>query len=94
MKESLQQHIHILATHVWIGKAGLTDSVIAEIRKHAEKKPLVKIKLLAAALVGKEKKQFAEDISKRTGCKLIQQRGNVLILQGRVSLERYKAMSR
>ena len=42
---------------VRIGKSGLTDSVVTEIKKQVEQKKLVKIKMLKAFVEGNDKKE-------------------------------------
>ena len=81
VQEELRSQIHSLPTHIWIGKAGLTDTVITEIRKQLKKRPLVKIKMLPTATSGEDKKAIAGRIITEANCTRVQQIGNVLIIQ-------------
>ena len=48
---------------VRIGKSGLSESVLGEIKKHLKKKKLIKIKMLQAFVSGKDKKVLAKEIA-------------------------------
>jgi RNA-binding protein YhbY len=61
----------------------LTDGVISEIKKQLAKKKLIKIKLLKAALEGKDKKEAAKEIAAQTGAEIINQVGFVIVLHKR-----------
>ncbi|MFC1753059.1 YhbY family RNA-binding protein [Thermoproteota archaeon] len=63
---------------VQIGKKGLTEESIKEIKEQLKKKGIVKIKLLKSGiecLGGKTKKSIANDIALKTGSKLVSQVG-------------------
>lgn len=59
-----------------IGKNGVTDGVVEELRTHLKREPLVKVKLLKGA-VGEEgdKKAVAQDLAERAGAFLVEVRG-------------------
>jgi len=69
-----------LPAFVRIGKNGITDSQISEIKKFLENKKLVKIKLLSSFASGKNKKQIALDLQKQTDSELIEQIGGTIVL--------------
>lgn len=73
--------LHTLPIHIWVGKAGLTDTVIAEIRKQLKSRALVKIKMLQSARQGENKEEIALRISRGAQCSIVQQRGNTLIVK-------------
>jgi RNA-binding protein len=62
---------------VRIGKAGITDTIIEEIKKQLKRKEVVKIKLLQTA---KEYKTEARSIATQTESELIQQVGSIIVL--------------
>ena len=62
-----------------IGKNGLSDSVIEEIKLLLKKKKLVKIKFLKSSL-SKNKKEFIKQIVEKTDSELIENVGNVVVL--------------
>lgn len=63
-----------------IGKNGLTEGMIKEIRLMLSKKRMIKIKLLKAFIAGKDKKQLAEEIAENTDSILVEQIGNIITL--------------
>ncbi len=71
---------HALPVLVRIGKAGITATVIDEIKKHVKKRTVVKVKFLPAHASGKDKRAFAKELAEKTGTKLIHQVGFVVVL--------------
>ena len=63
-----------------IGKSGVTDSVIAEIKEQLKKRKLIKLKLLKSVIEGKDKKELAQEIADKTNSELIHQVGFVIVL--------------
>lgn len=72
---------HALPIIARIGKAGITDTVIAEIRKQIRKRKIIKVKFLPAHASGKDKKAFANELAEKTGSKVVSQVGFVVILK-------------
>ncbi len=72
---------HTLPIVVRIGKAGLTASVIEEIKKQVKKRKIIKIKFLPALAAGCEKKVFARELAEKTNTHLVSQIGFVVVLQ-------------
>ena len=66
-----------------IGKSGLTEGVIEEIKKQLKKKKLIKIKFLKSVLEDNDKKKFAKEIASKTDSELVQQVGFVIVLNKR-----------
>ncbi len=50
---------------VWVGKKGLTESIINEIKKQLENRKVVKIRVLKNALIGKSRKEGMIEIAKK-----------------------------
>jgi RNA-binding protein len=65
---------------LWIGKNGITDSVIQEIRKLLRKKRIIKIKLLKSALKDTGKKEAIHELVNKTDAILIEAVGFVCVL--------------
>jgi len=63
-----------------IGKSGLTEGTINEIKRQLEKNKLIKIKLLKAALEDKDRKTLAKEIAQKTNSELIHQVGFIVVL--------------
>jgi len=63
-----------------IGKNGLTDSVIEEIKKLLRKKRLIKVKILKTAMENINKKELVMDLVNKTDAVLIEAVGFVVVL--------------
>ena len=63
-----------------VGKSGLTDSVIKEIKIQLKKRKLIKIKFLRSIVKEKGKKELAKELADTTGSKIIIQVGFVVVL--------------
>ena len=61
-----------------IGKSGVNDNVIEEIKRQLKANEIVKLKF--AKNIAKNKDDYVEDITKKTRSKLIDLRGNVAII--------------
>ena len=72
---------------VRVGKAGLTDSVIALIRTQLKKKKIIKIKFLSSAITG-NKKALATQLENRVPCHVVHKVGFVVIVE-RVSISNH-----
>ena len=64
-----------------IGKNGLSEGLIKEIKKMVRVRPLVKIKFLPAALEGKNRKAFGQEAAEKTGSMLVEAVGGVIVLK-------------
>jgi len=62
-----------------IGKAGVTNSLIAEIKARLKKHRKVRVKMLKSAR-SREKKEVAEEVAEKTRSKLADLRGYTFIL--------------
>ncbi|MFW6450496.1 MAG: YhbY family RNA-binding protein [Nanoarchaeota archaeon] len=56
---------------VRVGKAGISESLISEIKKHLKKKKLIKIKFLRSAVFQKSVKEQGTDIAEKTESELV-----------------------
>lgn len=63
-----------------IGKNGITDSVVEEIKKQVKAYRLVKIKMLKTTPEGEDIKQAAAKLAQATGTTLIEVRGSTVVL--------------
>ena len=80
LKHSLKEKAKIFEPVIRIGKSGLTEDSIKEIKRQLHKKRLIKIKLLKSCLEKKDRKEFAKDIAEKTDSELIDQVGFVVVL--------------
>ena len=76
----LRQEAKMLEPLVRIGKNGLTEGMISEIKRILMKKRIVKIKMLRQFFEGKDKKDLASDIAEKTNSILVESIGNTLVL--------------
>jgi len=76
----LKEKAKTLEPVIRIGKNGLTENTIKEIKKQLNKKKLIKVKLLRAFVKGKDKKLIANKIAEETNSKLIDMVGFVIVL--------------
>lgn len=76
----LKAAAHALEPVAWVGKAGITPSVVEEIKKQLKKKSLIKVKLLRSAIGDERKKDFAKRLAEETGSSLVSQVGMVAVL--------------
>jgi RNA-binding protein len=63
---------------IHVGKDGVTDSLIEEVKLQVKTRKVVKIRLLPAS--GEEKDVIAKDISERSGAILVDVRGSIVLL--------------
>ena len=54
-----------------IGKNGLTDNVISEIKHLLKKRKIIKIKLTRGVTGGEDKKELAKKVEELTGSKMV-----------------------
>ncbi len=78
--KELLEKTNLLKPVLRIGKNGLTENVIKELKNQLKKKKLIKVKLLKSFIEGKDKKKIAKEIANKTNSKLIQQIGFVVVL--------------
>jgi RNA-binding protein len=81
----MKRHVrHVLKDEnptIWVGKDGLTDQLISEIKKQLQKNKMVKIRVLPAALQGDTTTQtIADRAAEQTEAALVEGRGHVFIL--------------
>ncbi len=69
-------------TDIQVGKNGLSERVLAEIKRRLKKKGIVKVRLLNSSLEveGKNRRELAAEISKYVDGVLIDVRGKTLII--------------
>lgn len=70
----------VMAPSVFIGKSGLTEGIVNEIKEQINKKRTVKIKMLRGFIAGKDKKKVIAEILERTNARLVQKVGFVVTL--------------
>jgi len=81
--ESLKSKAQRLQPTVQIGKKGLSEEQVAEIKLQLKTRKLVKIKLLRSFSEGKNKKKIFQDLAAMTKSALIYTTGFVGVLHKR-----------
>ena len=78
--KQLKEKGKLLEPVIRIGKNGLTNNLIEEIKKQLKKKELIKVKMLRSFLQDKNKKAVAKDLAQKTDSTLIDLVGFTVIL--------------
>jgi len=66
------------ATHV--GKNGVTDSLVEEIKRQLKENKLVKVKVLKSAIEAMPREEIARLLAEKTDSELIEVKGNTVVL--------------
>lgn len=67
---------------IQVGKSGVTDSLIEEIKSQLGKGKKVRVRMLRSAREDRDRKEIADEVAGKTGARLVQVRGNTFILEG------------
>ena len=71
-----------LKTTIQVGKGGVTEGVIREIKEQIEKRKVVKIKFMKNT-AREDFKRRAEELAEKTGTELVEVRGFTVVLKKR-----------
>jgi RNA-binding protein len=66
-----------------IGKSGITDTQIADIKKQLEKRKIIKIRFLQSFIADKDKNRIMAELAEKVNARIIQKIGFVIVLQKR-----------
>ena len=80
MKKEFIEKAKALEPILRIGKNGLTEGMVKEIKEQLKRKKLINIKFLKAAMEGKDKKKFSAEVAEKTGGEVVYQVGFVVVL--------------
>jgi RNA-binding protein len=78
--KSMRSESTILTPNIIIGKNGLTNQVIVNIKTELSKNKLVKLKVLPAYISDKNKKEVFNEIVEKTDAKLVKAIGFTITL--------------
>lgn len=73
-------HLRRLEATIRIGKKGITDSQIKEIKKQLKKRKKVKVKMLNSFVKTKDKKDAAREIALKANATIVNMTGFTFIL--------------
>ena len=65
---------------IWVGKSGLTDNIIKEIKLQLKKNKLIKVKFLKGIIKEKGRKELVKELAEKTNSRIIHQVGFVVVL--------------
>lgn len=77
------QNIHELKPAIRIGKNGVTENIINDVKNLVKKKKIVKIKVLRSALNSATMKDIADKIVEEANLKIVQLRGHSVVVASR-----------
>lgn len=79
----MKKKVASLKPAIQIGKEGISEGVIEELKRQLKEKNLVKVKFLKSALEQTGREQLARELQERTGADLIEVRGNTAVFYKR-----------
>ena len=79
----LKSKARLMEPVVRIGKNGLTDNAILQVKRLVDKRKLVKVKFLRSFLESNDRISAAKKLAEKTGSELIDQVGFVAVLYKR-----------
>ena len=79
----LKSRARLMEPLVRIGKNGLTESAVAQVRRLLQKRKLVKVKFLRSFLEDHDRRASAKKLAHDTGAELVDQVGFVAVLYRR-----------
>ena len=65
---------------VFIGKNGITEPVISEVKQQLNARKVIKVKVLRSAKEEMDRKGIAEGVADSSGANLVELRGNTFVL--------------
>ena len=79
-KKELRKRAHNLKPVVSIGKNGLTDAVVAELKAALKRDKLIKVRLAGGAVDKDGKEGLLPEILSSTGSELVERKGFTVVL--------------
>lgn len=76
----LRSQAQTLDASLQMGKAGLTDAFVDEVKHHLGQEDLIKIKLLRSARAGEDRKDLAEELAEAADAVLVEVKGYTVVL--------------
>ena len=70
-------------TTINVGKEGISDSLVAEIKTHIRKRGRVRVKFLKSARSERSRGDLACELAGKSSAKVVFSRGNIIILEDR-----------
>ena len=83
MRKKIIEKAKSLEPTARIGKSGITDTQIADIKKQLEKRKIIKIRFLQSFIADKDKNKIIEELAEKVNARVVQKIGFVVDLQKR-----------
>ena len=80
LKNELKIKAKLLKPTVWLGKSGLEESHLKEIKKQLKIRKLIKVKILKSLLDTIDRKTLAKELAEQVNAELIDVVGGVIVL--------------
>lgn len=71
---------HALEPSLRIGKEGITEAVIKQLKNQLKKHKIIKVKFLPSAIKN-NKKQLAQELAEKTNTKIVHKVGFIVVLE-------------
>ncbi|MBW2972732.1 YhbY family RNA-binding protein [Candidatus Woesearchaeota archaeon] len=81
--KELRSKARLMEPTARIGKSGLTDAAVLQVKKLVDKRKLVKVKFLRSFVESNDRKKAAQELAEKTGSVLVDQVGFVAVLYKR-----------
>ena len=78
-RSNLRSKAQRVETTIQVGKAGVTDHVVEELRQQCTRRGLVKVGLLKSATHEEGKDAVAQGLAEQAGVDLVEVRGNTAV---------------
>jgi RNA-binding protein len=80
-KKNIMEFVHNSIPVMKIGKGGLTENIIKDLKLHLKNKKIIKVKVLKSFIEGKNKKELFNEIAQKTDSELVHKIGFVIVLE-------------
>ncbi len=80
-EDKAKMNTHYLKAEFNVGKNGVTEHLIKDIRERLKKKKMIKIKFLPSIIRGKDKEDLFHLLAKETNAKIIKKIGFTVVLK-------------
>ena len=80
MKKEMMARVHALAPAVHIGKSGLSQAIVDEVKKKLKIEKVIKVKFLSSAVASGDKKALFNELAEKAGATIVHAVGFVVTL--------------
>jgi RNA-binding protein len=80
MKKEMMARVHALSPAVHIGKSGLSQGIVDEVKLKLKKEKVIKVRFLSSAVSSGNKKALFKELAERAGATIVHAVGFVVTL--------------